>query len=347
VSQKEVDGSYWGPLLDHGVGFVFDCWNHYFETGEEEALEEPYPRLLRFVAYLETLIAPDGLLPVENLGIPTVWIDHQAYKQTRHKQCAFNLYAAAMFEHALARLAELFGDAERARRFRAIGQRIAMAAVRRYWSGQHGLFVDNLPWLAEEKSIRLSDRALATSVLFDQCPANNTVAAVRALASTPAELGISYPCNAGWRYWALGKAGRADVVVQDLRKRWATMPSVKLNNTLQEMWKASTDSTQQWSHCPLAPIFVLFMDIAGIRPLAPGFSRCQIRPQLGDLPDLELTAQTVRGPIAFSAERQGEGHHVRVSLPAEVEAEIVAPPAAKHRLARGGSAEFFVPRTIL
>jgi hypothetical protein len=147
------------------------------------------------------------------------------------------------------------------------------------------------------------------------------------------------------------------VVIQDLRKRWATMPSVKLNNTLQEMWSATTDSSQQWSHCPLAPLYVLFMDIAGIRPLAAGFARCQIRPQLGDLPDLELTAQTVRGPIALSAERQGEGHHVRVSLPAEVEAEVVAPSDAKiplprlaaepglarYRLARGGSAEFFLP----
>jgi hypothetical protein len=29
-----------------------------------------------------------------------MWIDHQAYRQQRHKQCAFNLYAAAVLETA-------------------------------------------------------------------------------------------------------------------------------------------------------------------------------------------------------------------------------------------------------
>ena len=34
VAQKQIDGAYWGPLLDHGIGFNFDCWNHYLETGD-------------------------------------------------------------------------------------------------------------------------------------------------------------------------------------------------------------------------------------------------------------------------------------------------------------------------
>ncbi len=94
----------WGPLLDHGVGFVFDCWNYYIYTGDLEALHEPYPRLLRFADYLHGLWEKGGrrLLPVEDIGVPSVWIDHNAYERQRHKQCAFNLYAAAMLENALA-----------------------------------------------------------------------------------------------------------------------------------------------------------------------------------------------------------------------------------------------------
>jgi hypothetical protein len=346
VSQKHMDGAYWGPLLDHGVGFVFDCWNHYFETGEKEAIEEPYPRLVRFASYLESLLADLPLLPVENLGIPTVWMDHIAFQQVRHRQCAFNLYTAAALEHALAPLAELFGEPDRARHFRDLGKRIHSGAVRRYWSRQHGMFVDNLPWTDEERAIRLSDRTLATAILFDQCP-EGAAASVRALAECPPELGISYPCNAGWRYWALAKAGRAEVVIRDLRQRWATMASVRLNNTLQEDWTAPADSGAQWSHCALAPLYVLFMDIAGIRPLAPGFARCRIRPQLGDLPDLELTARTARGPIDFQARRERDGHRVSVSLPAGCEAEIVSPDSERPlRVAAGSSATVFIPSAV-
>jgi alpha-L-rhamnosidase len=172
---------------------------------------------------------------------------------------------------------------------------------------------------------RLCDRSLATAILFDQCPNGNTAAALKALVECPPEMGLSYPCNACWRYWALGKLGRADVVIRDFRQRWATMKSVLWNNTLQEDWDDAPDSPDEWSHCPVSPIYVLFSEIAGIRPTAPGFARCQIRPQLADLPDLRLTYHTPRGPIRFAAERHGHGHHVAITIPAGCQAELLLP----------------------
>ena len=46
-----------------------------------------------------------------------------AYRQQRHKQCAFNLYAAAMLQHALAPIARAFGDDQRAREAEQAGRR--------------------------------------------------------------------------------------------------------------------------------------------------------------------------------------------------------------------------------
>ena len=332
VMQRQIDGAYWGPLLDHGVGFNFDCWNHYLETGDLESLREPYPRLVRFAGYLESIRAKDGLLPVENLGIPNVWIDHDAYRQQRHKQCAFNLYASAMLKHALSPMARAFGESERAERFTKLGDEILAATVRRYWSADRGVFVNNLPWLDEEKQPRLCDRSLATAILFDQCPGGNTAAALKALADCPPEMGLSYPCNANWRYWALAKLGRTDVILKDFRRRWATMSSVIQNNTIQECWQAPPDSGAQWSHCAVSPLYVLLMDIAGIRPTAPGFARLQVRPQLADLGDLDVTVYTVRGPIRFVAEPAANGHRVSLTLPADCEAELLLPKGSAANL---------------
>ncbi len=110
------------------------------------------------------------------------------------------------------------------------------------------------------------------------------------------------------RLWALAKAGRADVVVKDLRERWAPLPSVQLNNTLQEFWHLRPDSTDgDWSHsCPV-PLYVSYMSLAGIRPIEPGFARCEIRPQLADLDFLELTAFTVKGPLGIPCRRETRG----------------------------------------
>ena len=183
--------------------------------------------------------------------------------------------------------------------------------------------MNNLPWLAEEKHPRFCDRSLATAILFDQCPDNRHEASLRMLADCPPEMGFSYPCNAGWRLWALAKGGRADVIVSDLRKRWATMQSVKLNNTLQEDWSAQPDSGQQWSHCAVVPLYIAMQGLAGIRPLTPGFGRAELRPQLADLDTLELTAHTVRGPLHFAARGVMGNRELTLEPPPGCQAELV------------------------
>ncbi len=230
-----------------------------------------------------------------------------------------------MLQHALAPMADVMGDKERAAAMRQFGSGLLQATQRKFWSEQRHLYVDNLPWLDQEKNLRTSDRALATSIMFDQCPDGQTSAAVEELETCPKHMGYSYPCNAGWRFWALAQTGHIDAVLSDLRSRWAAMRSVLENNTLQETWTVTPDSRFQWSHCAVVPLYIVAQDIAGIRPLQPGFARCQIRPQLGDLQQLELDSYTPHGPIHFAATTDPEGRHLRLTIPEGVAAELVIP----------------------
>ncbi len=333
IAQREVGATPWGPLLDHGVTLVYDAWRHHLETGESDLPLELYPRFVRFFDYLLARRGADGLLPVAGWGVPAVWIDN-AFVRPRHKQCAFNLFTAAVLRHALSPIAALANDAAGARRFQAVADALVAATVRRFWSAERGLFVSNLPWEDEEGEARLDDRSLSTALLFDQCPAGRTAAAVEALATAPPSLALGYPANSHWRMQALARHGRIDAVLRELRQRWARLPSVLENNTTPEDWGVRPDTSDQWSHCAVGPLFVLFMDVAGIRPAAPGFERAAVRPQLGDLPGLELTCHTVRGPIAFAAEKREGGHHVSIALPADVPGELLLPVG----VAPGGAA---------
>ncbi len=326
LMERQLQLTFWGPLLDHGVGFNFDCWHHYLYTGDLEALREPYPRLLRFFNYLKSIRTDEGLLPAENLGVPSLYIDHNAFKKQRHKQCAFNLYTAAMMGHALAPLCDAFGDRRWATAARECGASLLKETIKRFWDRKRGMFVDNLPWLREEKEVRLSDRTLATSILFEQCPGGKQKPAIDALAELPPEMGFSYPANAGWRLWGLAKGGRTDVVVNDLRTRWATMDSVHMNNTLQEFWIEKPDSTSQWSHCAVVPLYVLYMSIAGIRALEPGFRRFEIAPQFADIESLSLTANTVIGPIRVETKGLLGNRVVTLEMPADGAGEIALDP---------------------
>ena len=332
--ERQLDLSSWGPILDHGIGFNFDCWHHYNYTGHLEALREPFPRLLQFAEYLRRMAGRDELLPVENIGIPSVWMDHAAYQKQRHKQCAFNLYAAAAMTHALGPICRAFNRLREAEAVEEFGAALLAAVVRKYWDRGLGVFVNNLPWAAEEKGSRFCDRSLATAILYDQCPGGQTSAAVKRLAECPPSMGFSYPCNAGWRLWALAKAGRADVIVNDLRARWAVMDSVRLNNTLQEDWLAQEDSGQQWSHCAVVPLYITYHGLLGLRPLTPGFKRVEWRPQLADLEQLEVTAHTVQGALRFSARKVGNAREIAIQMPPGCEGEIIWPAEDEVSLSR-------------
>jgi len=322
VMERQLDLTIWGPLLDHSVGFGFDCYHHYLYSGDLSQVSDAVVRLQRFVAYLHRIAGADGLLPVLNLGLPNVWIDHYAYKQQRHKQCAFNLYAAAMLRHAFAPLAFATGHAAWGTFARNFAGRIVEATQASFWNKNERLFVNNLPWREEEGETRMCDRSLATAVLFGLCPDDDTAASLDALASCPPTMGLSYPANAGWRYWALAEGDLTDVILKDFRTRWAVMDSVVLNNTVAETWAAQPDSGDLWSHCAIVPLYVTFMSLAGIRPTAPGFAQCTITPRPGTLDTLELTAHTARGDIVFRSRGQKGDRELRLRVPNGMEAEL-------------------------
>lgn len=329
VMERHLSLTIWGPLLDHSIGFGFDCYHHYLYTADAEAAREPFIRYQRFVRYLHDLRDETGLLPVTGLGTPAVWLDHIAYEHGKphHKQCAFNLYAAAMLVHAFAPLARALGDEAWATFGRDLGTEILAAAVRAFWSPGEGLFVINRPWLKDGERPRLCDRSMATAVLFGQCPGNDTARALAALASPPEHMGISYPANACWRYWALARGGRTDVILRDLRERWATMASVIENNSIFENWTADPDSGDLWSHCAVVPLYILSQDIAGIRPVTPGYATCVIRPQPSDLEQVEVTVHTPHGPIGFACAGRKGHRTLRLSVPAGVTADLLLDPA--------------------
>jgi hypothetical protein len=329
VMERQINMTIWGPLLDHAVGFGFDCYHHHLYTGDFEAVRESFSRLQRFIVYLRRIQGPDGLLPVTGLGVPNVWMDHYAYRQQRHKQCAFNLYAAAMLRSAFVPLAHAAENEEWAAFATTFAERILTAVQETFWSNEAHLFINNLPWHKEEGETRMCDRSLATALLFGFCPRHDTTTIVRTLADCPPSMGLSYPANAGWRYWALAGGGRTDVILREFRERWAVMDSVVLNNSVAEIWNAHPDSGDLWSHCAIVPLYVTFMSIAGIRPAAPGFTQCTIRPQPADLQQLELTIRTVRGDIHFASRGLRGDRELTLEVPSTIQATLLLDPREK------------------
>jgi alpha-L-rhamnosidase len=329
LTQRVVEATHCGALLDIGVRFTFDCWDYYRYTGELAPLQEPYPRLLRQVNYLRGKLGADGLLPVdqEHYGFPIVYVGFAGcYPHQRDRQCAFNLFWSASLSQAMAPLCRVFGDARLADELEQLGARVLEATVARFWSREHRAFVDNLPWWREDGEMHFSEMTLGVAVELDLCPGGAIEGSVELLATKPKNVGIDNSTEpVAWGWWALAKGGRADVVVKELRDVFGAMPSVLLNNSIEEFYGGSRkpDTPNNWSHACCAPIYVAAMSLAGIRILEPAFRRYEIRPQLADLPDLALTVHTPHGPIAFSGKGPLGDRTLTLTLPPNAVGELV------------------------
>ena len=323
IAQRQLGLTMWGPIIDHGVGFVFDCYYHYLYSGNLNAMHEVYPRLLRFCEYVISLKREDGLLPVEDLGVPWVWMDTDCYARQQHKQCSFNLYSAAMMMKALPPMARAFGDVENADKIELQGKAILDKTIGKYWDNRRKLFVDNLPWADEDRGIRLSDRTLSMALIYDMIPGDDKEQIVEALENPPNNMGLSFPANAIWRLWALGKGGKPDVIISEIRERWYAMNSVQQNNTLQEHWSVQPDTRAQWSHCAIGPLFAAYNCLAGITPLDPGMNTVQIRPNPGRLEKLNLHYHTPHGKIHFSCSGKKGNRGIHIELPESCEAVLI------------------------
>jgi hypothetical protein len=323
IPQRQLEWGKWGPIVDHGVGFCMDTYNYYLYTGDITPLKEAYPRIVRFFQFLQTMVDPkDGLLKVEDIGVACVWMDHIAFKQQKHKQLSFNLYVSAMAGTSLVELSKLFGDTEITKQAKEFSEKIHSNCVAKYWSNEEKVFIDNKPWMAEEKEVRYSDRALATALLFHQCPGNDEKKSVEILKRFPPNLGISYPCNAVWRYWALAENGELETLLNDLRNKWGKLPSVLENNTLQEDWNAQHDNGSQWSHSAVAPIVLLYQGLAGAKPLTPGGKKYRIWPHPEDLSLVDIDIQTLTGAIVFKSEGLKGDRVLSLDVPQGTEVEL-------------------------
>jgi len=58
-------------------------------------------------------------------------------------------------------------------------------------------------------------------------------------------------------------------------------------------------------------------------PLTAGFGRCQIRPKLADLEQLELTARTVQGDLTFAANGALSNRSLSITMPAGCTGRLV------------------------
>lgn len=274
-------------------------------------LPEIYPAVHR---YLHEVWELDGSgLPVYRTG-DWDWPD-AGENHDRDALLPSWFYLALKGEAALARM---LGNEHDALEDEAMMQRLATSFNERYWNGTEYRGKENGP---------ADDRVQAMAVVSGLAGPDKYDALIKSLESS------NYSTTYMTRYAleALCVMGRADMAIERMHEVYPTIMKDGCSTLYEHRgWKDS--SNHGWSG---NGIIILAENIAGVRPLEPGFRSFSVDPQMGGLKRIRMSIPTAYGPIGVSLDRTGKRIKAVLDVPKGTSAVVPAASGKTRTLPEG------------
>ncbi|MFT3870048.1 MAG: family 78 glycoside hydrolase catalytic domain [Nibricoccus sp.] len=308
------DSPEWGSAL------VLAAWQHFQWTGDDTVLRHCYPAMVRYLAYLDTKVQPNGLL---NHGLGD-WYDQGPNRPGLPQLTPIALPATAFYYHTtetLAKIAQQLGQADEAAAYEQKAAKIADDFNRAFFN------------LATATYATGSQTAQSLPLVLNLVPPAKRPAVVAVLlrdiesrdyAVTAGDIGYRYLLR------ALADAGRSDVIFRINSQKEKPGYGYQLEHgctSLAEAWNAERHASQ--NHFMLGHIIEWFYaDVAGLAPdpAAPGFKNILIQPRpTGDLTWANARHQTPYGSATVQWKIADGRFELHVEIPPNATATIRVP----------------------
>jgi hypothetical protein len=305
-----------------GSAVITVPWHHYQVTGDFSLIDGYYDTMQRYMEYLAS--RSDGHLLDEGLGDWYDWgpADRPGLPQLTPPGVTATAYYCYDAE-LMAKMAKLLGKQDDAEKYAALADDVRQAWRREFAPSSPGKYATGSQCsLALALGMELADpadRKACLDALIDEVREHDN-------AMTTGIVGI------GWLLRALSDAGRADVVVDMLRR--PDKPGYRYiletgATSMTEAWDANHVASH--NHYMFGQIVEWFYKyLAGIQcdPEGPGYEKIIIRPNVvGDLKWVTAKYQSIRGEIVSSWRRNGDQLELEVVIPPNTTATVFIPAA--------------------
>lgn len=204
-------------------------------------------------------------------------------------------------------LEEWLGEPEMAARHRRTANEVATATNERFWSEARGLYANDLA------HTEFSEHAQCLALLAGAVPDERRSRMVGGLVSD-VSLDRTTIYFSHYLFETYRLIGRIDLMLERM-SLWFEHPGNGLKTTI-EMPEPTRSDCHAWGAHPL---FHYQATILGVRPVKPGFTRVEIRPQVGPIGAALGTMETPLGSLTVSCE-DGTGY---VRLPDGMTGELI------------------------
>lgn len=318
-------------LLDHPtwptewkLHSIFMAWADYMHTGNTESLEQNYTRL-KGKLFLGRVDADTGLFrsfpefaPERGNADLVDWpeAERSGYVMEEH-----NMVLHAFLYRALGimgKIALLVNQTEDARQFTSLAQKVRSRVRETFYDPARGLYRDG------QKTTHAGFHANMFALAFDLATPEQHAPILAYLKSQ----GMACSVYAAQYFleglFESGEAATAIglMIADDTNRSWRHMLEAGASITW-EAWDKQYKPNLDWNHAwGAAPANLLPRYVLGVRPLAPGYARTLIAPQLGQLDWIEGRVPTIRGRVEVRVKREARDIKIRLNTPGNMQVDF-------------------------
>lgn len=320
-------------LLDQTILWPIQLEHHWQHTADRAFIAGLLPNVVRLLDGFQSLFGKgaDGDPRLRGLT-GWNWVDHPGLLDGREMRSiphdgiptAINLLYVMALRSAARLLRECGGtdaELEQAGRFDRVGEGLAAALCEHHWDGERNIYADCVVDGRPSPEVSLHVNLLAILAGLADAP-------VELLARTWNQPGVLQLCGVFFRIHlleVLHRLGQRDDVLREIREQWGAFLDAGLTTTA-EFTPINGDWWSSVGHpWGAAPNVYLIRSIAGLAPLAPGWTRVAVNPFLGDLRKVRVTVPTPQGLIEAEFFATDSGVAGRITVPQGVQVQISNP----------------------
>lgn len=310
------------PIFDYSLIMIWGAWEYYWHTGDMALLERLIPTARRILDGCAKLRGNDGLIAKDFAEAQrrkdcVLFIDHPGLGWhscegpglvRRGVSAAANMFYILALQ-AYSNMLKASGDCAAAKDVDSDMRQLKKAAQKAFWDPGRGLYADAL---VDGMPTGFSEHINALAVISGVCPENLQ----RNVLKKALDAEDKSICRCGPYFWiylskAMSMAGMRQEMLTSVKRLWGGMLEAGATTWWETFLGDELDSLcHAWS---CVPNCILLSEIVGLKPLAPGFAKVELHPQIKLVDELEASLPLPGGEIKV-AWRRLAGKRVEFAL---------------------------------
>jgi alpha-L-rhamnosidase len=291
-------------IMDYTFYWFLGIYDYYQYTGDTTFIKQFYPRMQSLMQYCLSRRNENGMM--QGMSGDWIFIDW-ADGLSKKGEVSFEQLLLARSLEAMTTCAKIAGDDAGSAKYKSLGVDLKAKIFAKYWNPEKGALVHS--FVDGKQTENVTRYANMFAIFFDYFSEQQKQQVKTSVLLNDKIQKITTPYMRFYELESLCAMGEQDYVLKQMKDYWGGM--LKLGATT--FWEEYNPNKKGAEHLAMygrefgkslchawgaSPIYLLGKYYLGVKPLKPGYSEYEIKPNLGGLEWMEGKVPTPKGEVS-------------------------------------------------